>query len=73
MLFMLLYILHFLFQIFFSYFLPLKPRCVLWSENRVTRWTDLWDGRCIHSLQIQHDQHVFEAIFFYIGSGLNLK
>ena len=26
---------HFLFQNFFSYFPPLKPRCVLWSKNMV--------------------------------------
>ena len=34
MLFMLFNILpHFLLQNFFSYFLPLKPRCVVWSEK----------------------------------------
>ena len=26
---------HFLLQFFFSYFPPLKPRCVLWSKNTV--------------------------------------
>ena len=34
MLFMLLNILpHFLLQFFFSYFPPLKPRCILWSKK----------------------------------------
>ena len=37
-------LLHFLLQNFFSYFPPLKPRCVLWSEKY---------GKCLCSLPTQ--------------------
>lgn len=51
-----------------------KVMVILWGNvsSHGTR-VDSCDEQCIYSPQIQHDENVFEGIFFYPGKRLNLK